>query len=98
MIVQTNILATPLLIVAWSIDVYLFLSALRFALSHLRGRRAQEACQWLKPMTDWLPSQVGHRLARRGECSHFTWLPWLVVIVACLVLRHLIIWFVVEVL
>lgn len=98
MIVRTSIFALPLLILVWSLDLYVFLACLRLLLARFRGPRTRSMCLWLQQATDFLPARVCQWIALRRRRYPPPWLPWVVVIMGCLVVRHLVIRFVVEVL
>ena len=54
----TNILAAPLLLAIWAIDIYIFLVCLRLLLSRFAGNPAAQVCQGLRVITDPLPMAV----------------------------------------
>ena len=91
-IYTTNVLAGPLVLAAWAIDLYLALVGLRFLLARCAGGRAQTACQGLKVITDPLPAAIGRWLVSRNRGPRRAWLPWLVVIAAAVFLHHLLLW------
>jgi uncharacterized protein YggT (Ycf19 family) len=82
MIIHTsnNILAGPLLLTVWALDVYVFLVCLRLFLSRFPGDAAAKACQGLQVITDPLPTAVGHAMARRCSRRVRAWVPWLLVL------------------
>jgi len=98
MIIHTSIFALPLLIVVWSLDLYVFLACIRLSLSRFGGARAQAACAWLRQVTDSIPQRVELWLARRSRDYPPKWVPWVIVMAGCIALRYLIFWFVVRVL
>jgi uncharacterized protein YggT (Ycf19 family) len=84
----TNILVAPLLLAAWALDVYVFLACLRLLLGRFAGPAATNVCQGLGVITDPLPLAVGRVLARRSAAVLPSWLPWLIVILAAVILRY----------
>ena len=95
-IYTTNILALPLMLLIWIVELFLVLSAIRLALSHLSNVRAQGACTALQRYTDPVPEAIHGWLSRRWQKPVPAWLPWLIVIVSSLLLRHFLIWMAVR--
>jgi hypothetical protein len=90
MIIQsTNILAAPLLILLWAVDVYLFVVGLRLLLGQLSVTRNGRFCQALQEIVDPLAQRLNQKLFAWRDRPTPRWLPWASVIVGCLVARHL---------
>ena len=58
MIYTTNILAVPLVLTIWALDMYLFLLMVYGVLTKVSGERASQLLLCLKPFTDPLPQAV----------------------------------------
>ena len=91
MIYTTNILAVPLVIALWALDMYLFLLIAYSVLTRLSGERASQLCSCLKLFTEPLPQVVKRWLGRHTSTPVKQWVPWAVVILACLIIRHVLI-------
>ena len=89
MIIHTNILVAPLLLIAWAIDIYVFLACLRLLLARFPG--AAGVFQGLQAITDPLPLATGRMLNRRLTRPVSPWLPWLIVILGAVICRYLLI-------
>jgi hypothetical protein len=83
----TNILVAPLLLVAWTLDVYVFLACLRLLLARVTGETAAAVCRGLRVIVDPLPAAIGRWLVF-GNSRPRAWLPWLIVILAAVSLRY----------
>jgi len=88
-IYTTSILVLPIVILIWVLDTYLLLVAARHLLRCLSGDRAVRACSCLQQYTDPPADAVHHWLRSRRVRAVPSWLPWLLVITAVVVLRHL---------
>jgi hypothetical protein len=87
----TNILALPLVLCIWAVDLYLLMACARLILGKWSGETAARICHGLKPITDPLPMAIRRWLqGHRGNLIP-GWVPWAIVIGAGLVLRHLLI-------
>ena len=89
-----HILALPVLLLIWSIDLWLLLASVRLILGWIPA--AGRACQALSRLTDPVPQVVHGWLSRRGHKPVPTWLLWLIVLLAALVVRHLLVWSVIS--
>ena len=100
MIIHTsNILALPLILLIWSIDMYLFLAFVYLVLPRLtKANWASRLCEGL--MLFIKPSiKAVHNLCNR--CSRKSvpdWFPWLIVFGGGAILKHLIVLLIVRVL
>jgi len=92
----TNIVAIPLLLTLWALDVYLFLTVVRLILGRIRNSKVVRVSLALAPLTDPLPNTLSHWLLARRSKPVPLWLPWLIVVFGCLILRHLLIWIVLK--
>jgi hypothetical protein len=90
MIHPVNILVAPLALVLWAIDIYVFLAGIRLIAGRLSGPKAAEVCSWLRQATDSLPHGVEVWMAAHTARPVPRWLPWVVVIVAAILVRNLI--------
>jgi len=85
----TNILVLPLMLLAWAIDVYLFLACVRLGCCLFRGAVAAKLRSTLRPVTDPLPEAVSRRLSGHLRRHVPLWLSWLLVFLMGMVLRQL---------
>jgi len=91
-IYTTNILTAPLILAVWCIDLYLLLAAICFVLSRIDRTQTNSLRLTLQKFTDPMPEAVRRRLEARRSKPTPSWLPWLIVVLGCLVLRQLLIW------
>ena len=94
----TNIIAGPLVLVIWAIDVYLLLVSVRLIAGRLQGVCCNRLCQGLKPLTDPLPEAIQRRIVRWKRKTAPIWVPWLIVILGAIITRHLLVCVIVSVL
>ena len=87
----TNIWALPFALIVWIIDTYLLLAALRLVLGRSSHGRAGELCSCLQSFTDPVPQAIGKWLKQRVGRDNPSWLPWLVILSGCLLIRYLVI-------
>jgi len=92
----TSILALPVVILIWVLDTYLLMAAARHLLRRFSGNRAVRACRCLRQFTDPPAEAFRHWLQSRGDRAVPSWLPWLFVIAAVMVLRHVLIMIIVP--
>ena len=92
----TNILALPLVLTIWSLDMYLLLLMVYGVLTKLSSERASQLCICLRPFTEPLPRAVKRWLGHRTARSSKQWLPWAIVVFGGLILRHLLVLIVVS--
>ncbi len=90
----SNIFLLIPIIAAWSIDAYLFLTAIRLFLRNFPGEKAQQFCQGLRQFTDYPPQLINRRLSGRSTPP---WVGWVVVIVGAIVARYVLVWFILSV-
>ena len=87
----TSLLAVPLVLAVWVLDVYLTLLLLRGILHHVASRRASELSSLLMRFTD-PPNRIIKRwLGRFSAKAINPWLPWLAVVLTGLIVRHLLV-------
>ena len=96
MVYTTNILAVPLVLLIWALDLYLFLAAARLLAGRFSGQKAAQLCSGLQPFTDPMPHAVERWIASRTRRSIPTWLPWGIVIVAAMFVRQSLAWVIVA--
>lgn len=89
MIYTTNILILPLLILLWTIDVWVLAASIRLILGQLSMTRSSRLCRALEEIVDPIPHRIDRRLTswRRRP----PWLSWLIVIGAGLAARQLLV-------
>jgi uncharacterized protein YggT (Ycf19 family) len=87
----TNILAAPLVMLIWAIDVYLFLVCIRLLLGRIDTASAAKVCHGLRSITDPLPMAVQRAVAQRRGRPVPSWAAWLIVILATVTCRCLIV-------
>ena len=90
MTLVTNMINLLLLILTWLIEFYLFLMALRFAMSLSSTCRQSQYYGQIRLLTDAFPNLIGRHLAKNGNGSE--WLPWLVVILGAFFMRYFATW------
>jgi hypothetical protein len=86
-IYTTNILAGPVLLLVWGIDLFLLLAGIRVVLARISA--ASSICHSLQQVTDPLPNAIGRWIAARRREPAPRWLPWLIVALAALIVRQL---------
>ena len=87
MITITSVSVLPLVAAVEILNTWLFLAGLRLALGQCRSSRAASWAHSMAALTDGIPSSLEQWLSRRGHAVA-SWLPWAVVIVASLIVRH----------
>ncbi len=87
----TNILAMPLVLIVWVLDMYLLLLSARLVLSRLSNERAKKLCSCLMQFTDPLMQTVKQWLGQRTGKQTKQWVPWVLVAAASLMIRHLLV-------
>ncbi len=90
-IYTTNILALPLILLVWAIDLYLLLAGIRLLLSRIRSSRTHSFCLVIRRFTDPLPCAVRQWLSTRQTKPVPNWLPWLIVGAGAVLIRHILI-------
>ena len=91
MVYTTNILALPLVLIIWALDMYLFLLMVYSVLTRLSGERASQLRICLRPFTEPLTRAVRQWLGRHTSKPVRQWVPWAVVIFAALIGRYLLV-------
>ena len=97
MIIHTNILALPLILLVWALDAYLLIALIRLVLGGVRAMQSKPLYLCLQQLADGIPNRVDRWIAGWREVSNPSWLPWLVVLVSLIVIRHLVVWVLVTV-
>ena len=97
MIHPVNILALPLVILLWTVDVYLFVAGLRLLLGQLSATRDSRVCQALQQIVDPLVLCVNQKLVAWRDRPGPRWIPWTTVIVGGLIVRHLLLMIVIGI-
>ena len=92
----TNILAAPLVLTIWALDMYLFLLMVYSVLTRLSGERATQLRTCLGPFTETLPQAVRRWLGRHTSKAVKQWVPWAIVIFAGLIVRRLLVMVIVS--
>ena len=88
-IYSTNIWALPLLFIALCIDFFIFLVGLRLLLTCFHGAGANRLRQELQQFTDPVPQKVAGWICSCYDKSPPSWLPWILVLVSFIIVRHL---------
>jgi hypothetical protein len=91
-IYSTNILAVPLLIMVWLIDLYLLLIGARWIVAHTPCEWATRVLPGLQNVTDGIPTLLHRRVFVRCCGVDAPWLAWFCVLAGALVGRHLLLW------
>ena len=63
MFYTTNILAAPLILLAWMLDLYVFLAGLRLLLTRLEATRNSKFCLAICQIVDPMPLRVSNWLS-----------------------------------
>ncbi len=92
----TNILAVPLVLTIWALDMYLFLLMVYSVLTRLSGERASQLRICLRPFTEPLPQAVRRWLGQHTTKPVRRWVPWAVVICGGLIVRHVLVLLIVS--
>ena len=87
----TNILVLPLVLLIWSVDVYLLIVSLRLILGQLSATRNSRLRQAFQEIVDPIPNRVSAWLQERRDRPSPGWAPWIIVIGVGLVVRHLLV-------
>jgi uncharacterized protein YggT (Ycf19 family) len=90
MILTTNILALPLVLLLWAIDVYVFLLSARLVLQHIRAPWTGRANIHLAAFTDPILLPVRRLFARNWPLLR-DWVSIAVVLLVLLISRQLLI-------
>ncbi len=91
MVYTTNILAVPLVVAVWAVDMYLMLLLARVVLSGLSNSRAGKLHDRLRPLTDPPMMVVQGCLERHSTRPIKRWVPWAVVVTCGITVRHMLI-------
>ena len=95
MIIHTsNPVAAPLMLVIWSLGVYIFLACGRLLLTCFTGAWPRRVTAGLQPITDPVPQALARYLASRRQRAIPTWATWACVIGGAVAVRHLLLWIV----
>ena len=90
MIVYTvSMFMLPLAFLAWAIDVYLFLAALRLILPLFSAPWVKRVCRPLKNLVDPVPNAIRRWLENHKDDPGPAWLPWIITLGGGIVLKHL---------
>ena len=87
-----NIFAAPLVLIIWAIDCYVFASVIRLLLGRCRQAQASKAGLALQSVTDPIPQALRRWLSARRAAPAPPWLPWLIVFVTAVTVRHALAW------
>ena len=87
----TNILAVPLVLALWAMDMYLLLLMVYSVLTRFSGERASQLCICLRPFTEPLPQAVRRWLGQHTSTPVKQWVPWAIVVFGCLIVRHVLV-------
>lgn len=84
-----NILVFPALLVVWILDIYVLTIGIRLILSRIPA--AGGVCQGLRRFTDPIPDAIGSWLTAKFHKPVRAWIPWVLVGLASLLIRHMLI-------
>ncbi len=87
-----NLHVGPLFMVLLAIDIYLALVAFQFLLTQILGKSVRNRYETLHRIVVGPVRAAENRLVRWRGTPIPAWLPWVVVIVGILVIRHLLVW------
>jgi hypothetical protein len=88
-ITPLNLLALPVLIVTWALDIYLWMTCLRLVLGRFIGVQGTALYAGLCELTDPVRNTVDRCLGMMWNRSFAGWLLWLTGILVMLITRHL---------
>lgn len=88
-IVTSNPIALALIMLIWSIDLYLLAVSLRLILGQLSATRSSILCKALSELVDPIPNRLGEWLAARRSHPSPPWMRWGIVIGVGVIARHL---------
>ena len=91
MFIVTSIFKLPLLLGIWLIDTYYILSVIRIIVANIPEYCDSSLHRRLKHLTDWLPDKVSKCVARASSASIQPWLPWIIAILALLIVRQILV-------
>ena len=90
MIIQTShLLAGPLVMLIWTIDIFIFLVGIRWFLAKARSSLAVQVRSGIQALSDPLPTVVGAWLAKTMHRAAPRWLPWVIVVTGAITIRQL---------
>ena len=84
------ILASPLILLVWLIDSYLFLASLRLVLGNIAATTHSPFCRGLRSFIDPIPQAVAQYIANHRGRPLPPYLPWLIVLGTGIVVRHVV--------
>ena len=90
-LIPTNPLATPLVLLIWAMDAYLVLVAFRLLFGLFAGNPPQYRFPTLERVVEGPVRILADRLLRWRGRPVATWLPWCLVVGTALAIRHLLI-------
>jgi len=93
----TNILALPLVLIVWAVDMYLMLMLAYAVTGKLSGERVGQLRTCLGQFIEPVPQAVGHWLGQHTAKPLKQWVSWAIVAFVGLVIRHLLILLIVSV-
>lgn len=93
----TSVIAGPLVLVVWLIDIYLLLISIRLLTSKLKGICFSRICQNLKPVTDPIPQIIHHKIVGFRHRQVPELISWLIVVSVLFCARHGVIWIIVSI-
>lgn len=88
MIYTDNIFALPLLLLAGSLDLFLFMAGLRLVLGRIEATRNSRLCMALSELVDPIIHAVHRAMSNLVGQPIRPWSLWLIVIGTALVIRH----------
>lgn len=81
-------LTSPIGMLVWALDTYLFLATGRLFLGQFAALSTNPYCSAIRQLTDDVPQFVDRWLYRWRRRPSPSWLPWLIVMTAGLVVRQ----------
>lgn len=91
MIITTNILALPFVLLLYFLDAFITLASARLILGQLAADWAGRAATGLIPLVDWAPELLRRLIVNWFKRPLPSWAGWVIVIGAALVLRHILV-------
>ena len=86
---SSNIIAAPLAMAVWLIDIFVFLACMRLILGRITGEWPGRVASGLAPITDPIPRALGSYVNSRRQRAMPSWAPWLCVLGGAVMTRYM---------
>jgi hypothetical protein len=95
MIYPTSIFALPLVLAGFAVDVWLLAAAIRLVLRGMPKTHNSLGNQCLEQYVDPIPARLQQWMSRSGK-THPDWLIWFILILGLVIVKHLLIWMILQ--